>query len=330
MKYNIVFSIPIHEKFEVVLDQVINFFYYNNNCAIVFHISQGFNYESSLISKDSFIQIISKIGNVFVNPESVRTGLGDIIQVHLSNFKYISTKAEFDFFCMSASNDMFIKKGMYDYIKNYDCGYCLVNVLNIDWHWRTGESAKKDDTLKRIMKELNTEVIYGSQIEGTYYKKELFANIVREIENYFDYKLISEKYPRDEIYFTTVAEALQGQKDTSSLLKGNLVTYIPWRTITMNIKIRKIVELQTNDDAFYCVKRVPRNLNDSVRQYLRKTGGYYKDEINMISSAKIGNIYILYLNELYRELSIHISIMGKRIKNMFIKLCILPIFTYHS
>ena len=109
MKYNIVFSIPIHEKLEVVIDQIINFFYFNQNCAIVFHISQGFNYKQSGLSLEEFKERIAQIGNVYINPESVRTGRDDIIQAHLSNFKFVYSFLEFDFFSLCASNELLLK-----------------------------------------------------------------------------------------------------------------------------------------------------------------------------------------------------------------------------
>ncbi|WP_295095950.1 hypothetical protein, partial [Ruminococcus sp.] len=128
MKYNIVFSIPIHEKFEVVLDQIINFFHFNPDCAIVYHISQGFNYKTSQLSKEEFVKAIDIIGNVYINPESVRTGGADIIQAHLSNFKYIASVVDFVFFSMCSSNELFIKAGLTGFVNDHDCGIEFLDV----------------------------------------------------------------------------------------------------------------------------------------------------------------------------------------------------------
>ena len=86
MKYKIVFSIPIHEKFEVVLDQTLNYLTLNADCAIVYHISQGFDEKNSKISRLEFESIISQYNGVYINPTSVRTGFGDIIQAHIINY----------------------------------------------------------------------------------------------------------------------------------------------------------------------------------------------------------------------------------------------------
>ena len=40
MKYAVAFSIPAHEKFEVIVDQITNINHFNPNCAIVLHISK--------------------------------------------------------------------------------------------------------------------------------------------------------------------------------------------------------------------------------------------------------------------------------------------------
>ena len=107
MKYNIIFSIPIHEKLEVVLDQVYNFKCFNPKSAIVFHISKGFNYQDSHITKSRFEEEIKQIGDVYINPESVRTGFADIIQAHISNFKYISSILDFDYFSLLLLHKLF-------------------------------------------------------------------------------------------------------------------------------------------------------------------------------------------------------------------------------
>ena len=58
MKYKILFSIPVHEKLEVVLDQIANIFTLNKDCGIVLHFSPVFDYANSAIDKDTFIKKI--------------------------------------------------------------------------------------------------------------------------------------------------------------------------------------------------------------------------------------------------------------------------------
>ena len=100
--YTICFSIPVHEKLEVVLDQCYNIHYYNPKSAIILHFSSGFNYSGSAIKKEEFEKIVEGLGYVYINPKSVRTNLYDIIQAHLSNFNYARNEIEFSFFTLLA------------------------------------------------------------------------------------------------------------------------------------------------------------------------------------------------------------------------------------
>lgn len=58
MKYKILFSNPVHEKLEVVLDQIANIFTLNDDCGIVLHFSPVFDYSHSAIDKNTFIKKI--------------------------------------------------------------------------------------------------------------------------------------------------------------------------------------------------------------------------------------------------------------------------------
>lgn len=60
--YNLMFSIPIHEKLECVIDQILNIRSLNPNSAIVLHISENFNYHNSLISREKFERITEELG----------------------------------------------------------------------------------------------------------------------------------------------------------------------------------------------------------------------------------------------------------------------------
>lgn len=109
--YKIIFSIPVHEKYEVILDQCLNFHFFNPNSGIVLHFSKGFNAQSSQIDKNTFDKAIEKLDYVFINPYSVRTGWYDIIQAHISNFEFIlKNNIDFDYFSLCASNELFLEK----------------------------------------------------------------------------------------------------------------------------------------------------------------------------------------------------------------------------
>jgi hypothetical protein len=298
MKYDIVFSIPIHERFEVVVDQILNFFHYNPNCAIVFHVSQGFNYKGSALTKDEFTSIINEIGNVYINPETVRTGRDDIIQAHLSNFKYISSKADFMFFSLCASNELFIKEGLYNHIREYDCGVELLDIEKKEnENWFSGIRALGDYELRQYLCNNGLYKFYGSHVEGSYYKKELFNSIVKGIESFYDYKKMRYAYPREEVYFTSVMKVIDSHKKQNVNL-NKLFSWSRWE----EMKALKVWAWDVNrliyDSDVFSVKRVDRFLNANLRIYIRQMSGLVRDEAKYLDNVKEKNKYLIYLSDI--------------------------------
>lgn len=276
--YKILFSIPVHEKLEVVLDQLMNVFTLNPDSGVVLHLSPAFDYQNSKISLLQFNSILRQIGgDVIINPQSVRTGFFDIIQAHISNFKYASSVCEFEYFALLASNELFIKNGLIDYVKNYDSG---VNdgIIPVTSKTRTGKSAHKDQVLHRILDDMNSKDIYWSQIEGSFYKSEIFNQMCKEIEKFFDYRTIgpNDLYAREEVYFPTVFWGLFKQQDNLSISTKGMFTYVPWGRLTLSVSLAEVIKYAEKSSNIFCVKRVARNLNDPIRIYIRQRFGYDK------------------------------------------------------
>ena len=313
--YNIVFSIPIHEKFEVVVDQILNFFHFNPGCAIVFHISQGFSYNKSFITKNDFVDIINEIGDVFINPESVRTGYCDIIQAHLSNFNYIKSVVDFDFFSMCASNEMFIKPGLYDSVKDYDCGLEFMDInQNKYFNWYTGIQALKDEDLLRYIGIEGLDRFYGSHIEGSYYKKDLFGKIVDIIESFYDYKKMSYVYPREEIYFSTVTKALELKGEVMRIKENGLFSWSRWNSF-MALKVWCWdVYKQQNNPLTFSVKRVDRSKDANLRIFLRKKTGLYNDVVKYINSLKTKDYLSIFCSDSFDFFKESVLMLGRRVQ----------------
>ena len=110
-------SIPVHENLDVVKDQICNFKKYILGVGIVIHISEKFHRQMKRFED------LEDIRDVFINKEHINTNKKGIIYAHISNFKYVSGYCKFDYFIMHASNDMYVKKGITEYIYNYDAGF---------------------------------------------------------------------------------------------------------------------------------------------------------------------------------------------------------------
>lgn len=287
----IMFSLPIHEKLEVVLDQIINYRFFNPESGIVLHFSDGFDYENSGITRSEFEEAIKKVGNVFINPKSIRTGLLDIIQVHLLNFEYIEKICTFDYFALCASNELFIKHGVYQSMRNYDCGVGYMKVYQ-NTEWIQGEKAQKDKVLQKILHDIAGNEVIGSQVEGSFFKKELFHNICKIIKKRYDYKLMEVPYAREEVYFSTIVWNLKRGGKEFRIYKNGMFTYMPWER-NLKIELDDIKRLWEETSSFFSVKRVSRELNDYIRSYIREKAGYYALEVEIYKAfsdhAKEGN-----------------------------------------
>lgn len=311
--YNLMFSIPIHEKLECVIDQILNIRSLNPNSAIVLHISENFNYHNSLISREKFERITEELGGVIINPISVRTGSYDIIQAHVENFNYVKDKVDFKFYCMCASNELFIKKGLYEHIKDYDCGFDLHNDTDLNDTWQAGIQAHKDNELNEILHEIHGRKIMGSQIEGSFYCKSLFSQISDLITRHYDWRKMRVAYAREEVYFSTIAYSLM-KKENIRVLDRGMFTWVPWkRKYTMNARLREISYLINRDTQYFSVKRVERNINDCDRAYIRQLFGYYVDEVKYLD-IKGYKLSLLYVLEIIKEIRLHYNVVRKGIR----------------
>lgn len=270
----IIFSIPIHEKLEVVFDQIENYKFFNPDCGIVLHFSKKFDYGNSAITREEFEEKVRNIGNIFINPISVRTGWADIIQAHLSNFYYVKEQCEFEFFALCASNELFIRAGLYQWIREYDCGIkCGEVTESTSTAWPQGKMAQKDAVLKKILQEIGGKKIICAQVEGTFFRRALFDDICEVINRNYDYRSMEFPYPREEIYFSTIIGNWKEQGKKINLYLNGFFTFIPWYEEDFRIKIEDIKRLREENAQYFSVKRIERDVNDNIRKYIREEIG---------------------------------------------------------
>lgn len=300
------FSIPVHEKPEVIIDQIINFQYFNPCCGIVLHISDKFDFNKESMSRKTFESIIEGLGNVFINPVTVRTGRSDIIQAHISNFHYVNEVADFEKFCLCASNELFVKKGLASHIEQYDCGleckllakYGATEYSNEYYYtFRT----VGDTDLKGILDENQAENIFFSHVEGIFFSRSLFAEMVAVIEKHYDYRSVEIKYPREEVYFASFIWNLKNINKLKILNEGTF-TYVPWYRVGYMIWTEDVKAIQNEDNNKFSVKRVDRILNTYMRKYIRKNSGYYETEKIILGDlVSIKQMLKSRINDEYKE-----------------------------
>lgn len=198
----IVVSIPVHEEKEVILDQIYNIQHYIGYPVIVLHIVKSF-YEN-----ECFREFENREQNgIYINPEHLEAKWGNIAHLHLSNFRYIkSVIDDFDYYLMHASNDLYVRKGIEGYIRLYKAGFNRRILSYPKSMWWPCEYAHRDKVLKRLMYENGISQIVGTQVEGSFYRKDLFEQIDLCIGSIDLFE--GDFYPKEEIYFSTIAYKL--------------------------------------------------------------------------------------------------------------------------
>lgn len=198
-----IISIPVHEKPEVIHDQINNINKYFPEAEVVLHVSKSY-FEQWRIEE------IEDIKGVYINPTHLETTWGDIVLPHVSNFEYIEKLGvDYDYFMMHSSNDMYVCYGVAEYIAKYEAGFNMRYMRKKNTYWWPCAMAWDDPWLNSLMGEVTQTKIVASQVEGSFYSRELICKIMNAIKNTIE-KNVEKKgvYTREEFSFSTVAEKL--------------------------------------------------------------------------------------------------------------------------
>lgn len=180
MSVKLLFSIPVHEKPEVIKNQIDNFLFFNPNCVIVIHLSK----QMSCDDVENLKYLIKDLNSVFVNPERFFSGWGDgsLIKIHLSNFEYaISSNIEFSHCCLHASNDMFVRRGLDLWVDGFDAGYDTINKGKNNPVYQQINHFSRDLSSRVLSKKYSIERVLGSQIEGSFYSRDLILKLLERV-----------------------------------------------------------------------------------------------------------------------------------------------------
>lgn len=268
---HVVFSIPVHEKPFVIVDQVVNFRNFNPDCGIVLHVSPSL----SDYDFEQLISLLNKFPRVFLNPHRLRTGFSDIIQAHISNFQYVEhLRINYEYFCLSASNELFVKSGLYNFIKRYKAGLQMKNI-NFSKEISISYRAQQDEALLSAIKEAGgngVDDIVNSQVEGAFFQREIFKKIAGYIDRNFCYENINILYPREEIYFSSLLHLILHNGD---VYKDNY-TFFNKNSPIIAVHLEDILKIVEENGSKFSVKRIIRNYNDPIRFYIRNFVGRYE------------------------------------------------------
>jgi len=285
----VVFSLLVHENEQVVINQIENINKFAPGALIVAHVNERFN------GKVSPLFLYQKENqSFFVNDQRLVLQWADLIQAHNSNFQYAKkTFGKFSHFCLEASNDMFVRPGVLNYVTQREHGSQMIKTYD-DMQWTSYRRTKHDPQLKRMMDFFGVTEILGSQPEGNFYSYELYEELFRVIDMFFDHSQISNfrtkddndssnaLYPREEIYFPTLAQKLNPNPATPYVFSEAMVVINITPTLIESIRNETISPELCVDHRFkgearlyypsglFAVKRVPRNMHSDIRKFINE------------------------------------------------------------
>ena len=168
-------SIPVHEKPEVVVNQMQNFARYLPEAKVVLHVSKDAKF-----SVNELEDVLKKanVSHALVNPTQVETKWGSIIQAHLANIRYIIQQGDAEKVIFHSSNDMLIMDGLSEYLQDKKNIFHLRKCTS-DSLWWVSRKAVKDFSVSGFFK----DKLYASQIEGSMYDISLLKSLVHNIDN---------------------------------------------------------------------------------------------------------------------------------------------------
>ncbi len=278
-----IFSIPVHEHTEAVIDLVLNLRRFCPASAIVIHISRGFNYETGLHTEERFRSILAIFDNVFVNPVSLETHWADILHAHVSNFKFVSALFDFKTFSLISSNELFVREMPTPLPEGFDAGF-EGSALESRQGWRWYKTVRRDPYFTGILRHFGADFddAFYATLEGTVYSTEIFSEMAAVMDRFYDAEALADVdrsiYPREEIFLPTLAHLVDAnlRNTNKSFTYRKLNRAMLKRSVILNVAEGKV-------EGKYSVKRIARMLDEPNRIYIgEKLGGYREQTLALL------------------------------------------------
>lgn len=210
-------SLPVHTQPLVVAGQVRNFTRFLPQATVLLHVSRNARFEMGQLTR---ALLDRGCGNVLINPTRIATDWGNILDAHLTNVAYLRSRGDADRICLHASNDMLVRPGLAAHLRGGH-NFCHRRLVRPGTRWRFGAAALADPCLTRLRRRFGHLEVIASQIEGSCYEAEVLYAIADLIRTQ---PLLPAPlaYPREEVWFSTLAHALQARIDGTPYIFSEL------------------------------------------------------------------------------------------------------------
>lgn len=264
MRYDIVYSITAHESIECVYNLYENILQFNPglNCLVIFHVNP------LLFSQ---IDQIPARDNLWFHPAPTEKNRfsWSILLAHLANYDLVRD-INFDFFCLLASNCMFVRSVDYERIRSTTpvispaphefAKDVSINFENIEQEWFWSVFLQCQEMVDLF--QANRIGVNARSHEGAYFRKDVFAQIYAFCEHHIwgaSCVFLPDGIGWEELIIPSLEKYLTGQLGT------RYCKHFPYdREITE----AELLALAASQEHYNIVKRVERSMESSVRRFI--------------------------------------------------------------
>ncbi len=193
-------SLLVHEKPDVILDQLRNFRRFAPAATIVVHLSAGMD------APKPFITEAVGLGQVHFNPQRVVTNKVNLLFPHLLNIRHILTlgPSDTDLIAFQASNDLLVRRGLEQHVSRYDAGYFSDGYLDEKNERFFANRVRQDQSFIDLCASLKCTVLMKSQIEGLYAQVRHLSSVLNIIDAANFDMSIKRTYFAEEVMLPTL------------------------------------------------------------------------------------------------------------------------------
>lgn len=216
-------SLAVHEQLSVVKNQLSNIGRYLPGAKVVVHLNRAFR-------TPKIVEELEQVRNCIVNPVSVavRWGGSSLLMAHVSNARFITEECEVgadDYVVLEASNDMYVRRGLEDYIARYLAGFQRSDISS-DSSWHYSQFVMNDASLSSIVSKAQGKLVC-SQHEGTFYRVDVLKRILSYLTD-FDFSS-SMDYPSEEVLLPSIATGILSEDEIGCpIVYSEVIAQVSW------------------------------------------------------------------------------------------------------
>jgi hypothetical protein len=205
----ILFSLPVGRNTVNAYKRALNALEMNPSSFLILNCDKAI--DRQVIERSCGILFNTKI---FINPiPRSQNEDANLLESHIRNYEYAkSIHLDFSIVYFLSDQDMFFRKGLEDFIKNYQAGFLIcssflkpTNFQERDFAVGTLWNQKGEDFwMKGLLLDSKIQRVFSEQIEGEFYCRELFEKIYEYIQNLPIHFTQIKKAHYEEVTFGTI------------------------------------------------------------------------------------------------------------------------------